>query len=89
MDKEKQTSAKCPTPHIGQLIKEAMQRQGRGPKWLSEQIHCSRINVYNIYRCKSLNTELLYKIAEVLDEDFFAIYSERLRQCVKKNYTET
>ena len=89
MEKTKQTMELNNMPHIGQLIKEAVRRQGRGPKWLSEQIHCSRINVYNIYRCRSLNTELLYKISEVLGEDFFAVYSDALRLDVKKNYTKS
>ena len=87
MERKKQTKEKNDMPRIGQLIKEAMRRQGRGPKWLSEQIHCSRVNVYNIYRCESLNTELLFKISEVLGEDFFAVYSNALRQSIKKNYT--
>lgn len=67
-----------PLPNIGQIIRETMRREGRGPQWLSEQIHCSRINIYNIYKCRSINTELLYRISEALNEDFFDIYSKRL-----------
>ncbi|MGM9818692.1 MAG: XRE family transcriptional regulator [Paludibacteraceae bacterium] len=61
--------------HIGSLIKEEMQRQGRTVPWLARQICCERRNVYKIYSRALLDTELLLRISKALNHDFFRYYS--------------
>ena len=38
------------TPHIGQLIEEALRSQGRSVAWLADRLCCHRNNVYLIFR---------------------------------------
>ena len=63
-------------PHIGHLIKEELVRQGRSTRWLSEQIGCTRQNMHYLLGRSFIYTDLLLKISEVLDYDFFKCYSD-------------
>lgn len=64
--------------HIGQLIQSELRRQGRGVTWFAAQICCERTNVYTIFKRKSIDTELLLRISQVLDHDFFRYYTAKL-----------
>ena len=63
-------------PHIGHLIKEELTRQGRSIQWLSEQVGCSRQNMYYLLNRSFIYTDLLLRISDVLDYDFFKHYSD-------------
>jgi DNA-binding Xre family transcriptional regulator len=69
-------------PHIGHIIKKELARQGRTVTWLAAQLNCSRQNVYGIFENKWIYTDTLWKICEILDFDFFEVYSIR-RQKIK------
>ncbi|MDD6777856.1 MAG: XRE family transcriptional regulator [Bacteroidales bacterium] len=64
--------------HIGEEIKKELQRQERTASWLARRINCDRTNVYDIFKRKTIDTELLLAISMVLRVDFFARYSENL-----------
>ncbi len=64
---------------IGKLIEEELRRQERSVTWLSRKIHCDRRNVYDIFRRSDIDTNLLYRISQVLNTDFFKIYSVLLQ----------
>ena len=66
-------------PHIGHLIKEELARQGRSTLWLSKQIGCTRQNMYYLLNRGFIYTDLLLKISDVLDRDFFKYYSDYLK----------
>ena len=57
--------------HIGQLIKNELERQGRSITWLAKQIGCTRSNLYKLFRNPWINTQILFKISKVLNCDFF------------------
>jgi lambda repressor-like predicted transcriptional regulator len=63
-------------PHIGKLIKAELARQGRSITWLATQLGYSRQYMYKIFRRKWIYTDLLLKISDLLDYDFFRCYSE-------------
>ena len=63
-------------PHIGKLIKAELVRQGRSITWLATQLGYSRQYMYKIFRRKWIYTDLLLKISDLLDYDFFRCYSE-------------
>lgn len=69
--------------HLGRLIKAELHRQGRTITWLAGEVHCTRENLYKIFRHPWINTDMLFKISEALDYDFFMVCSERLTH--KKN----
>ena len=63
-------------PHIGKLIKAELARQGRSITWLAKQLGCTRQNAYKIFNRKWVYTDLLLKISDILDYDFFKCFSE-------------
>ena len=62
--------------HIGNLIRTELERQGRSITWLAEEAHYSRENLYKIFRRPWINTDLLFKLCNVLNHDFFKDCSE-------------
>ena len=64
--------------HIGQLIKQEMERQERKPTWLAEKISCDRTNVYHIYQQESLNTDTLERISLALRHNFFSDLAQEM-----------
>ena len=63
-------------PHIGKIIKAELARQGRSITWLAAQLNYSRQYVYKMFRRKWIYTDLLLKICDILDYDFFKCFSE-------------
>ena len=61
--------------HIGQLIRQELERQERTPTWLARKINCERPNVYYIFSQQSINTDLLLRISQALNHDFFQYYT--------------
>jgi len=62
--------------HIGKLIKAELARQGRTITWLAAQLGCSRQNAYKVFNRKWIYTDLLLKICDILDYDFFKCFSD-------------
>lgn len=65
---------------IGKEIKRILDESGRSAVWLAAQIPCERSNVYDIFRRKSINIDLLAQISTILGHDFFADLSEEWRK---------
>ena len=63
-------------PHIGKLIKGELERQGRSITWLAAQLNYSRQYMYKLFRRKWIYTDMLLKICDLLDYDFFKCYSD-------------
>ena len=66
--------------HIGQAIKEELDRQGRTVVWFAKELSYTRTNIYKIFEKSSIDTELLYRISTILKLDFFKLYSDRLHE---------
>lgn len=65
---------------IGKLIRERLEAQGHTVVWLSQQLACSRTNVYKIFEKDHLDTLLLMRICVILEYDFFKALSENYRE---------
>ena len=61
--------------HIGKKIREAVKKSGMSVTEFAEKINYSRRNIYSIFNKESVDTSLLIKISEVLEQDFFVHYS--------------
>ena len=57
--------------HIGHLIKEVFDRQGRRATWLAAELNCNRSNVYSIFQRDNIDAQMLIKISRVLGHNFF------------------
>ena len=56
--------------HIGSVIKQKVLESAMSIQEFSDKINCDRTTVYDIFKRKSLDTERLIKISQVLDFDF-------------------
>ena len=65
--------------HIGQLIKQELEAQGRTVVWLAREMSYSRTNIYKIFDSSSIDTDVLLRVSLVLKRDFFKDYSEELK----------
>ena len=62
--------------HIGNKIKDVIAQQGRTTRWLAEQIPCERTNAYKILKRSTMDIDLLQRIAQILEYDFFKDLSD-------------
>lgn len=73
--------------HIGDQIRKKISEQGLTITEFAKRINRSREAVRGILQKKSINTELLSTISDVLDYDFFSLYSqqknEQISNCKK------
>lgn len=60
--------------HIGSRIQQVIKDQGKSISWFAKQICFERSNVYRLFKRKSIDTDLLIKISEVLEHDFLSEY---------------
>lgn len=65
--------------HIGNLIKQQLEEQGRSVVWFARKLSYSRTNVYKIFEKPSIDTNLLLRISSILNYDFFKYYTEYFR----------
>ena len=66
------------TVHIGSIIRQKLQEQGRSAAWLAKQIPCTRNNVFKIMRKPHISTDLLLRISKILDYNFFNCFDYRI-----------
>jgi len=64
--------------HIGKQIETELRRQERSVAWFARNLYCERTNVYDIFKRKSIDTELLLRISIILRHDFFRYYRDEL-----------
>lgn len=70
---------------IGLLIRQKLKERKRTIVWLAENLSCSRTNVYKIFDKRSIDTDYLLRISDILDYDFFKLYSEELKKRKENN----
>ena len=59
---------------IGSLIKQKFDESKMTISEFAKKIHCSRSNIYNVFDAKSIDTDKLILISEVLDYSFLHEY---------------
>lgn len=68
-------ASKTNSIHIGQAIKARARDLKIGPTELGELLNTSKQNVYGIFKRESVDTELLRRCSEVLNFNFFSLYT--------------
>lgn len=63
--------------HIGKEIEKKFQQSGLKITSFAETINTGERNVYTIFKREDINAELLFKISEALNFDFFSLYQNR------------
>lgn len=62
--------------HIGSLIKQRLEEIGMKKSEFARRISTTSQNVYGIFKRVSIDTDLLKKISETLNFDFFQYYAD-------------
>jgi len=57
--------------HIGSIIKQKFDESALTPDEFAEKIHCDRTTIYDIFKRKNIDVELLLKISDALHFDFY------------------
>lgn len=66
--------------HIGQIIKDHVEKRGCTISWFARRLNCDRSNVYDIYKRESIDTKKLYAICEILECNLFELLAEEMRK---------
>ena len=67
--------------HIGELILKSLKEKERSIAWLARQVNCNDANLgRHLKNSQHIHSELLLRISIVLEEDFFAHYSEVVKR---------
>lgn len=66
--------------HIGSIIKEKFEASEHTVAWFARKINYDRTNIYRIFDRESIDTELLMKISEALNFDFFIYYHPTIKK---------
>jgi plasmid maintenance system antidote protein VapI len=67
--------------HIGKIILQKLKEKERSITWLAKKVNCDDSNLGRTLRNQQhIHSELLFRISTVLEEDFFAYYSEKLKE---------
>jgi transcriptional regulator with XRE-family HTH domain len=76
--------------NIGQLIKEKVTEKRLSQDALGKMINTTKQNVGDIYKRRSIDTQLLLKLCIVLEHDFFEVFytEEPLKSIRKKEIDE-
>ena len=59
--------------YIGKLIRKEFELQPKAHTvlWLADRLNCNHTNVYNIFRRRAMDTQLLERICLILRYNFF------------------
>lgn len=63
---------------IGKSIEYELRNQERSVVWIARKLNCNRTNIYKIFNRSTIDTELLLRISNVLQRNFFEEYINRL-----------
>jgi plasmid maintenance system antidote protein VapI len=61
---------------FGEFVKEIAESKNLRPADLCKLIHYTKQNVSDIYKRKSIDSELILTLSRVLDYDFFSYYND-------------
>ena len=66
--------------HIGNIIHEQLRKDRRSVGWLAREIPCTRNHLYKVFRRPSLDTDLLLRISQVMNFNFFQYYAAEVKK---------
>ena len=64
-----------PNIHIGELITQKLEEEKLSVRWLAYKVDRDPSNLHKILKKKSMDSDLIQRISEVLHYDFFQYYS--------------
>ena len=74
--------------HIGRLIQAQLKADKRSVGWLSREIGCTRNHVYKLFNKPSLDGDLILRISNAMNFNFFQYYSAAFLESMKARMGE-
>ena len=74
--------------HIGQLIQAQLKADGRSIGWLAREIGCTRNHIYKIFNKSTVESELLFRISQAMNFNFFQHYTAAFLEAMKSRTGE-
>ena len=74
--------------HIGHLIEAQLKADQRSASWLAREIGCSRNHVYKIFNKPSLDGDLILRISNAMNFNFFQYYTAAFLEGLKSRMGE-
>lgn len=74
--------------HIGHIIQARLKADKRSVGWLSREIGCTRNHVYKLFNKPSLDGDLILRISNAMNFNFFQYYSAAFLECMKARMGE-
>lgn len=74
--------------HIGHLIQARLKADKRSVGWLSREIGCTRNHVYKLFNKPSLDGDLILRISNAMNFNFFQYYSAAFLESMKARMGE-
>ena len=74
--------------HIGHLIQAQLKADQRSVGWLAREIGCTRNHVYKIFRKPSLEGDLILRISNAMNFNFFQYYTAEFLERMKARMGE-
>lgn len=71
-------------PHIGELIRAVVREHKLTGAWLASRLGCDRTNVYKMFKKHTIDTQLLLRVAVILNYDFFEVYSAEVQTAIDR-----
>ena len=71
--------------HIGEKIKEIIEKRGMGKSELARRLNMSSTNVHKIFKRETIDTGLLENISLLLEHNFFDYYVSNLPIFIVQN----
>ncbi len=72
--------------HVGKEIEKVFTKKGIKISVFASKLNTVPRNVYNIFTRESIDTEILFKISQILQYDFFRLYfNQKLNEPLIKN----
>ena len=73
------------TIHIGNLIRQRLNETGMSKSEFARRINTTPQNIYGIFKRKSIDSDLLTQISEVLEYNFFEYFSNKYTGVAKED----
>ncbi len=71
--------------HLGTYIKNKVKEKGITVTEFARRIHCTRRNIYQIYKKNSLDTDLIKRISHALEIDLLSTFNKSSFQKLKND----
>ena len=74
--------------HIGHIIQAQLKTDQRSVGWLAREIGCTRNHVYKLFNKPSLDSDLILRISNAMNFNFFQHYTAAFLENMKSRIGE-